>query len=132
MDTVKSRPCKSHGISGAQEDYLKTIYVLSKNKPAVRITDIACYLGISKPSVNRAVNALKARGLVFHEPYGDITLTPEGEELGNAFFCRHNIIKNFLKNVLNVPEDQAELEAKSIGNTVSLSTVEKMAKYMNI
>lgn len=132
MDMVKNKPQGSPGISGAQEDYLKAIYVLSKKKPVVRITDIALYLGISKPSVNRAVNTLKRRGLVFHEPYGDITLTAEGERLGNAFFCRHNVIKKFLTDVLSVPEEQAELEAKSIGNTVSLSTVEKMAEYMDI
>lgn len=118
-------------ISNALEDYLKAIYLLSRKKPAVRITDIALQLGISKPSVNRAVNTLKAQGLVLHEPYGDILLTPEGERLGGSFFYKHKMIKRFLTQVLGVPEDQADSEADSIGHTISPDTVDKMAMYMN-
>ncbi len=118
-------------ISNALEDYLKAIYQLSRKKPTVRITDIATHLGISKPSVNRAVNTLKTQGLVFHEPYGDIMLTPAGEKLGNAFCYKHNMIKKFLTHVLHVPDDQADDEARSMGHTISLTTVERMAKYMD-
>ena len=77
-------------ISSALEDYLESIYEISKQKTSVRITDIALALKISKPSVNRAVNTLKKQGLVSHEPYGDIILTEKGFELGEAVYHRNN------------------------------------------
>ena len=63
-------------ISSALEDYLESIYEISKQKTSVRITDIALALKISKPSVNRAVNTLKkarscfSRALRRYNSYG--------------------------------------------------------------
>ena len=47
-------------ISNALEDYLKAIYLLSRKKPAVRITAIALQLGLSKTTAKRTVNTIKA------------------------------------------------------------------------
>ena len=105
-------------ISSALEDYLESIYEISKQKTSVRITDIALALKISKPSVNRAVNTLKKQGLVSHEPYGDIILTEKGFELGEAVYHRH------------IPEDDAEKEACQIEHNISQNTVEKMKSFM--
>ena len=117
-------------ISSALEDYLESIYEISKQKTSVRITDIALALKISKPSVNRAVNTLKKQGLVSHEPYGDIILTEKGFELGEAVYHRHTTIKKFLVNVLHIPEDDAEKEACQIEHNISQNTVEKMKSFM--
>ena len=45
-------------LSASLEDYLKEIYLLNLEGQEVRVTDIARSLGISKPSVNRAMNTL--------------------------------------------------------------------------
>lgn len=117
-------------ISEALEDYLEAIYVFSMKKASVRITDISLYLGISKPSVNRAVNTLKKQGLVTHEPYSDITLTEKGRELGCRLNSRRKLIAKFLVSVLNVPHDDAEKEACLIEHSISASTVDKMVSFM--
>ncbi|MGN0106255.1 MAG: metal-dependent transcriptional regulator [Hominilimicola sp.] len=117
-------------ISSALEDYLEAIYEISKTKNSVRITDIALKLGISKPSVNRAVNTLKKQGLVTHEPYGDIMLTERGLEMGESVARRHSMIKKFLVNVLHLTETDAEKEACQIEHNISQNTVERMKSYM--
>ncbi len=117
-------------ISSALKDYLEAIYEISKTKYSVRITDIALHLGISKPSVNRAVNTLKKQGFVSHEPYGDIILTDYGKEAGEAVNHRHEMIKKFLMNVLHIPEKEAERESCQIEHSISQNTVEKMEIYM--
>lgn len=121
---------ENRGISSALEYYLEAIYSLSAQKSAVRITDIALYLGISKPSVNRAVNSLKAQGLVSHEPYGDIMLTDSGMELGEHIFKRHKQIRRFLMNVLKMSEEDADAEAYNIEHSISQNAVDKMVSYM--
>lgn len=62
-------------LSNVQEEYLKTIYILSKNNNQVRVTDIAKMLNKTKPTVNYAINVLKEEGFVNYEVYGDISLT---------------------------------------------------------
>ncbi|MBR6034315.1 MAG: hypothetical protein IKP28_06315 [Clostridia bacterium] len=46
-------------VSKSQEEYLKTIYVLSRQSEAVRVTDIANKMNCSKPSVNKVLHSLK-------------------------------------------------------------------------
>ena len=43
-------------ISKALEEYLKTMYILKKQKGDIRVTDIANKMNCSKPSVNKAIN----------------------------------------------------------------------------
>lgn len=117
-------------ISEALEDYLETIYIFSLKKSSVRITDISLCLGISKPSVNRAVNTLKNKGLVSHEPYGDIILTESGRERGKLLYERRKLIEKFLTDVLKLTRDDAEKEACQLEHNISDSTVDKMADFM--
>lgn len=62
-------------ISKAQEEYLKTIYIIQKQNNGVRVTDIANKMNCTKPSVNKAINHLKSNGLINYETYGTIELT---------------------------------------------------------
>lgn len=118
-------------ISNSLEDYLAAIYIISKNKNIVRITDIALKLGISKPSVNRAVNTLKKQGLVSHKPYGDIVLTQCGLEMGEAVCHKHRMVKAFLMKSLNLTEEEADKEACRIQHSIGQNTINKMELFMD-
>lgn len=117
-------------ISSSLKDYLEAIYSLSRGTGEVRITDVAAYLSISKPSTNRAVKNLKNLGLVNHEHYGNITLTPLGENLGREFHNRHKMITSFLVSVLKVPYETAKNDAASIEHDLSSDTINGMMSYM--
>ena len=67
-------------LTNSQEEYIKTIYILSKTEKEIRVTDIAKKLEITKPSVNRAIKNLKDIKLINYETYGEIKLTKEGEK----------------------------------------------------
>jgi Mn-dependent DtxR family transcriptional regulator len=117
-------------LSQALVGYLTAVYNLSRKSPAVRVTDMAAYLKISKPSANRAVNVLKQHGLVSHEPYGDVLLTDKGYETALCVCNRHSSVKRFLVEVLALDEHVADTEAASIEHALSAGTVEKMASYL--
>ena len=71
-------------ISASLEDYLEMIFILHRKGGEVRVTDIASSLKVSKPSVNRAVGALKEAGLLEHEFYGTIAPHTGGRNAGRA------------------------------------------------
>ena len=56
-------------LTNSQEEYIKTIYILSKTEKEIRVTDIAKRLGITKPSVNRAINNLKDLKLLNYKDF---------------------------------------------------------------
>ena len=117
-------------ISPSQEDYLEKILSIRKKNGTVRVTDLAAEMNISKPSVNKAVNNLKAQGLVNHERYGLLDLTFEGEQLAKEIERRHMILKKFLHKILEVDEETSEKEACLIEHCVSINTIEKLSKYL--
>ena len=116
-------------LTNSLEDYLETIYVLSQNSKNVRITDIANKMGLSKASVNRAVNSLKSEMMLIQEKYGKISLTKQGEMLGSNIYTRHNILKKFFHEVLGVSLNNAESDACKSEHILSEETIQKVILY---
>ena len=96
----------------------------------VRVTDLADWLNISKPSVTRAVSNLKKRNLVEHENYGLLKLTPSGFLFARNIVLRHLVLRKFLCDLLGVEEEIAELEACKLEHSMSNGTIDKLKKYL--
>lgn len=118
-------------VSKALEEYIKTMYVLKKQNGNIRVTDIANKMNCTKPSVNKALYNLKDNGLVNYETYGTIELTEEGENLAKKILEAYDIVYVFLKDVLNLEDDDAEKEAEKIKLTITDDTINKLAKYVH-
>lgn len=118
-------------ISKSLEEYLKTMYVLKKQAGRVRITDIAEKMNCTKASVNKAVHNLKDNGLLTYETYGTIELTETGEDLAKKILEAYDIVFLFLKDVLNLKEEQAKTEAENIKSVVQDETINQLAKYIH-
>lgn len=119
-------------MTASAEDYLEAIFILSqKSKNAhVRVTDLASFLAVSKPSVTHAVGVLKEKGFLEHEAYGGIVLTPAGESCAANVLRRHNMIQRFLVHTLGVSEANAEADACRMEHILSAETIEKMYAYL--
>ena len=118
-------------LTNSQEEYIKTIYILSETEKEIRVTDIAKRLGITKPSVNRAIKNLKDLNLLNYQTYGEIKLTKEGEIQAQEILKKEDIVKIFLNKILDIEEKQAEKEAKAMKHAISPETEEKLEKFIN-
>jgi len=112
------------------EDYLEAILALSQEHEKVRTTDVALRLGVSKPSVNRAMKVLAAEGYVNQETYGDIHLTEKGRLKASQVYFRHKTLTSFLRDVLRVDPVIAEQDACLIEHDISSETMEKLASFL--
>jgi len=119
-------------LSPSLQDYLEAILNLSREEKTVRITDIAKKLKVTKTSVVQAVNALQDLNLVVQEKYGPVILTEKGEEEATEVWAKHQILYDFLANVLKVEAEVAEKDACDIEHVVSPQTVGRLVEFLNL
>ncbi len=118
-------------ISKSLEEYLKTMYILKKQKGEIRVTDIASKMNCTKPSVNKAIKNLKENRLVNYEVYGQIELTNEGEKYAKKVLEAYDIVYVFLTEVLEMPNKEAENQAIKLKSVMSDNSLNKLTKYVH-
>lgn len=114
------------------EMYLETIYILEDNYGHAHGVEIAKELGVSKPSVTKAMRHLKSKGLIHKEPYGSITLTKKGRAISEKIYSNHKIISKFLKQSLKLDSDEASKNACRIEHIISDEMLKSITEYLNV
>jgi Mn-dependent DtxR family transcriptional regulator len=117
-------------ITSSSQDYLETLLKLSESDARVRSVDVANALQVSRASVSKAMGILKEMGLILQEKYGTVTLTEEGKKAAKAVKKRHNTLKGFLLDILEVGEEAAEQDACRMEHVISLETLEKLEQFI--
>ena len=117
--------------SESAEMYLEAIVELDAQNKAVRSVDIARYLGVTKPSVSRAMTHLKNEGLIQQEPYGRVMLTEKGRSEADRIHNLHHMITDFFMKALGLDAQTAEMDACRIEHVISSRTVSAIRKYLN-
>jgi DtxR family Mn-dependent transcriptional regulator len=117
-------------LSQSMEEYLEAIYIVSRNKKTVRVKDLVSSLSVSSPSVIRALKRLKENGMVNHEHYGYIELTPKGLKCAEAIYEKHQVLYQFLTEILFVDSKIAEVDACMMEHHVSNETLQKMIRFI--
>jgi DtxR family Mn-dependent transcriptional regulator len=106
--------------TSAIEDYAKAIFSLEeRGTGAVTTTALADRLGVTAGSVSAMLKKLDAAGLVSHEPYRGVTLTPQGRRLALEVIRHHRLIELFLAEVLDMPWDRVHAEAEVLEHVLS-------------
>ena len=118
------------GQSASMEDYLEAIALLSKESKPVKVTEISKALGVKKPSVTSALTKLSRERLVEHARYGYAKLTAEGERIAQDVFRRHEALRHFLAEILNVAPDVAAEDACKMEHSLSPASLERLAKFV--
>lgn len=113
------------------EDYIEQIYMtFIKDHRGTRITDLAEAMNVSKASANDAVRRLKNLGYVEHERYRHIYLTDTGVEIGSQIYEKHQILTQFLIEIIGVSEETAEIDACGIEHIISDETFENIKRIL--
>ncbi|HKL47404.1 MAG TPA: metal-dependent transcriptional regulator [Candidatus Izemoplasmatales bacterium] len=119
---------KTKRYSESLENYLETIYMFGGKD--VKSVDLARHLHVSRASVNNAINSLIEKKLVTKELYGNIALTGEGLEVSKKILQKHELLKEFLIDILHVKPKQAETEACGIEHVISDYTASQIKKLI--
>lgn len=114
-------------LSRSVEDYLKAVYSLNERGKAAGTTDLARALEIQPASVSGMIRRLAEDGLLQHEPYRGVRLTPQGHREALKILRRHRILETFLVQRLGYPWDDVHEEAERLEHAASETLIDRMA-----
>ena len=83
-------------LSASLEDYLESIFFLSKEGGKARPKDIAERMNMRAASVTGALRTLAEKGLINYEPYAFVTLIETGYDIAG----KHEALLHFFTQVL--------------------------------
>ena len=123
---------KKEGMKESREDYLETILLLNRKSPEeVRPVDVANHLGITKPSVTRAMTELEKDGHVIKNEKGRLFLTQSGTESAEKVYEKHCVITQLFSRCANVSEKTAESDACKVEHVISEETFQGIKSYLD-
>lgn len=138
--TEPVEPIDAAGLSDTMRKYLAEIYRLSDrgelaegrtevtSTSFVSTSALADLLNVSAPAVNRMVSKLREMGLLLHEPYQGIRLTPTGEREALKQLRRQRIVEAFLVNVMKFGWHEVHEEAVKMSANLTDRLIERMWK----
>jgi DtxR family Mn-dependent transcriptional regulator len=121
---------KKTWLSDSLEDYLEIILALEKRNKVARVKDIAEEMGVLRGSVTSALKKLGQKDLINYEPYNYITLTPKGAAIAKEVRRRHDVIKDFLINVLQINPEKAEINACRMEHVMDKTCVDRLVQFI--
>ena len=117
-------------LSESMENYLEVILALEQENKVARAKDIADRLQVQRGSVTGALKSLGEKGLINYEPYSFITLTPIGKRIARDVTHRHQVLKDFLLNVLQIDPKTAEDNACRMEHAIDKKTIDRLILFI--
>lgn len=107
------------------EDYLEAVLVLQQKHGYIRCVDVAGYLGVTKPSVSRAVKELSKKKCLLKKDDGTLSLTEQGRQIAQQIYEKHQF---FTKQLIEagVPRDIAVQDACRLEHVISKTSFNKL------
>ncbi|MHC1578647.1 MAG: metal-dependent transcriptional regulator [Dehalococcoidia bacterium] len=116
--------------TASMEDYLEAVAMLRRKGRPVRVSQLSRRLTVRMPSVSSALRKLSEQGLVEHERYGYVKLTPEGEKVAREVIRRHDALTCFFAEALGIDQEIAEKDACRIEHVISPPSLERVIKFI--
>lgn len=105
MESGTSMKHDERYVSRAQEDFLKTTYLLlSLGKPA-KNSEIAQALDISSAAVSIMSKRLSELDMIVYRKYQEVELTEKGRMVALEILRHHRLLELFFTETLNLPWD---------------------------
>lgn len=117
------------------QEYLAEAYRLATAEPGnpyITTSALAERMNVTAPAVSAVVKRLKDRGLIEHEPYKGMKLTPKGEHEALLAIRRHRLAEIFMVKVMGFDWADVHDEADALGGVISdkvAARMEQMAGY---
>jgi DtxR family Mn-dependent transcriptional regulator len=123
-------------VSRTMRGYLRQIHALeqeasgNESSGSVAVTRLAAALGVTPGTVTTMAKRLAAAGLVHHQPYRGLQLTPEGRRVALDALRRHRLMEAFLVSVFGMDWAEVHAEAATLDAAVSDALLARIDAYL--
>jgi DtxR family Mn-dependent transcriptional regulator len=117
-------------LTKREEDYLRGILEVLKEKGFARIRDIAIKVSVAPPSAVEMMKKLDGKGLVVYEKYGGVTLTGQGRELAMIVSQRHETFRKLLE-ILQLPKGIVNRDAHILEHQLDPKTILQFKRFVD-
>ena len=128
MPTFSPSSGTPRDMSPSLEQYIEAIADLLTKDKVCSVSDIAEQVQVSRPAASRAVRELSDQELVEHRSYGYVDLTSMGQSIAEKLTARHEVLYEFLREVLLFDEDWADQEACRLEHQLDDPLVERISE----
>lgn len=115
-------------IHASGEDYLETIYLLSREKKDVHCVEVARSMGVAKPTVTKAVRNLIQEGCLVLDGV-HLRLTEKGEACAKEVYAKHVLLTEFWE-LHGVPHEIAEKDACRMEHGISDEVIAAIKNFV--
>lgn len=117
-------------LTSPQKRYLLAVYQLSLQYGAVRITELARTVHVSKSSATCMAAKLSEHGYLSKSYYGQISLTEKGRNIAVSVHQRTELLQRFLVQELSIEAECAAEDAAAIAVHTSETTAVRLAQFL--
>jgi DtxR family Mn-dependent transcriptional regulator len=112
------------------EDYLKTVFALSRNGETVSTTDISQNLKVAPASVTEMLQKLAKKGYVEYSPYHGTRLTNGGLQIAKKITRKHRLLERFLHDLLKLDDAKVHDQACEMEHSLSDDAEESLCRLL--
>ncbi|HET7009236.1 MAG TPA: metal-dependent transcriptional regulator [Anaerolineales bacterium] len=112
------------------EMYVKSLFELARGRTPVPISALAGRLGHSVVSATEMIHRLERHGLVTHQPYRGVRLTPAGAGHARTLLRRHRVWERFLTDELQLPWESVHDLACQLEHVVGEEVTEALDRRL--
>ena len=112
-------------LTSSMEDYLEAVLIPHQKHGSVCGVDIAVHLGVTKPSVSRAVKELSKSEYIVKNTDGTLSLTDSGLQIATQIYEKHQFFTRQLIEA-GVPQDIAAQDACRLEHVISETSFQKL------
>ena len=117
-------------ITHSAAHYLMTIHKLIDEQGYARVSDVARTLHITPGSASIMIKSLREKGYLEEDRNRFLRLAESGQRLAQSVHSSRRIMITFLKDVLQIDEEQAEIDACKIEHLISTETREHLLLFL--
>ena len=121
----------SSNYSAVVEDILKLVWSAEEaGRAGVKPKDVSEYMGVVPSTATENIQRLARQGLVTHERYGRVRLTPQGRAIALGMVRRHRLLETYLHEALGFSWDEVHEEAEILEHAVSDRLLDRLDRVL--
>lgn len=116
-------------IGSTERKYLLAVYLTLNQMGWTRLKKVSDFLKVRMPSAKQFLERLAELNLIYYEPRGSITLTPEGKKLAITENTKFNAVKMFFCEILLLEEADASEAAWNAYFNLSDKVIDRFVEF---